>query len=293
MLSRIAACAAVIFVWPVCTPISDGDGRLLLPEIVIASDPELTRVAPGTDGEAEKQAPPPESAALVAPAAPLQAADADPPSASLQNAVPSEAEPFGLSAEPVVAGEILSKWGDVEAQIEAENRILARCRSGGSWCPRAARRFLAIVSEGQEQKGRARIGVINRGINLSIVPTPDFVQWGVADRWSTPLETFTTERGDCEDYAIAKYVALSAAGVSQQDIRLVVVRDNAARENHAVVAVRLDGDWVILDNRWLALVRDREMWRVTPLLELDANGVRRFVDPQPTATAQRTSSGAS
>ena len=187
----------------------------------------------------------------------------------------SEAEPFGLNAEPVLAGEILAKWSGVEAQIEAESQVLARCRGGAFWCPRAAQHFLAIVDEDRERNGRARIGVINREINLSIVATTDLAQWGVADRWSAPLETFTTERGDCEDYAIAKYVALSATGVSQQDIRLVVVRDNAARKSHAVVAVRLDGDWVILDNRWLALLRDREMWRATPLFELDGNGADR------------------
>ena len=130
----------------------------------------------------------------------------------------SEAEPFGLNAEPVLAGEILTKWSGAEAQIEAESQVLARCRGGAFWCPRAAQHFLAIVDEDRERNGRARIGVINREINLSIVATTDLAQWGVADRWSAPLETFTTERGDCEDYAIAKYVALSATGVSQQDI---------------------------------------------------------------------------
>ena len=94
----------------------------------------------------------------------------------------------------------------------------------------AARRFLAIVDEGRTRSGRARIGVINREINLAIVPTSDFVQWGVDDRWSPPLETFTTGRGDCEDYAIAKYVALTEAGVPPEDVKLVVVRDKTASE---------------------------------------------------------------
>jgi len=292
MFGRVAACAAVIFVWPICTQASDADGLLLLPEIVITSGPQLADLAESDDADAGLRTAPLENAARMVAAVPLQAMDASAPSAS-QTAVAAEAEPFGLNAEPVLAGEILRKWGGVEAQIEAESRILARCRGGAFWCPFAAQHFLAIVDEGRGRNGRARIGVINRAINLSIVPTSDLVQWGVADRWSPPLETFTTERGDCEDYAIAKYVALSAAGVSRQDIRLLVVRDNAARNSHAVVAVRLDGDWVILDNRWLALVRDREMWRATPLFELDDNGVRRFIDPEPTATVARVSSGSS
>jgi len=189
-----------------------------------------------------------------------------------------ELEPFGLDAEPVAAGVIVAKWSGVEAEIRAEDEVLDRCREG-AWCPTVARRFLTIVDEGRARNGRARIGIINRAINLAIIPTSDVAQWGVADRWSGPFETFTTRRGDCEDYAIAKYVALRAAGVAETDVKLVVVRNTAAREDHAVVAVWLDGAWIILDNRWLPLVRDREMPRAAPLFVLDDNGVRRFVAP--------------
>jgi predicted transglutaminase-like cysteine proteinase len=116
-------------------------------------------------------------------------------------------------------------------------------------------------------------------------------QWGVADRWSAPLETFTTRRGDCEDYAIAKYVALRAAGLAEADVKLVVVRNTAAGVDHAVVAVRLDDAWIILDNRWLPLVHDREMPRTTPLFVLDDNGVRQFVAPGSMAKLQEIAPG--
>jgi predicted transglutaminase-like cysteine proteinase len=196
-------------------------------------------------------------------------------------------------AEAVAAGEIVDEWSGVEAQIRAESVVLARCGDGASACPSAAPRFLAIIAEGRVQTGLARIGVINRAINLAIGPMTDLEQWGEIDRWSPPLETFATGRGDCEDYAIAKYVALRAAGVAGEDVKIVIVRNTAAEETHAVVAVRVDEAWMILDNRWLALVRDREMWRATPLFELDDNGVRRFIEPAPTATLQQARSGAS
>jgi predicted transglutaminase-like cysteine proteinase len=161
----------------------------------------------------------------------------------------------------------------------------------GVLCPSAAHRLLAIIDEGGARNGRARIGIINRAINFAIIPTSDVAQWGVTDRWSGSLETFTTRRGDCEDYAIAKYVALRAAGLAEADVKLVVVRNTAVGEDHAVVAVRLDGAWIILDNRWLPLVRDREMWRATPLFVLDDNGVRQFggsrIDCQTTANRTR------
>jgi predicted transglutaminase-like cysteine proteinase len=271
MLGRIAACAAVVLVWPICTQASDGDGPLLLPEIVVTIAPQPPGA--GQDNTAIKQ-----QASLSENITAAAAFDRVEAAVTSKPVIRSQAEPFGLDAEPVRTGAILSKWGGVEAQIKAEDRILAGCRAGGAWCPRAARRFLTIIDDGRRRNGRARIGIINREINFSIVPTSDFAQWGVADRWSSPLQTFTTRRGDCEDYAIAKFVALRAAGIPQQDVRLVVVHNKAAGEQHAVVAVRLDGDWFILDNRWLALVRDREIWRATPLFELDDSGVRRFLD---------------
>ena len=190
--------------------------------------------------------------------------------------VPSTVDLFGLATEPVLVGSILARWSGAEAGIQADNQVLALCRAGGS-CPEAARRFLAIVDQGRAQDGRARIGVINRAINLAITPMDDLAQWGVPDRWSPPLETFTTGHGDCEDYAIAKYVALKAAGVDE--VKLVVVRNIIARENHAAVAVRLEGKWLILDNRWLTLIADSEWQSVLPLFVLDDNGVRRFILP--------------
>ena len=59
-------------------------------------------------------------------------------------------------------------------------------------------------------------------------------------------------------------------------MRLVIVRDLAVGEDHAVVGTRLDGGWIILDNRWLALVEDIAMRRVIPLFVLDHEGIRQF-----------------
>ncbi len=197
-------------------------------------------------------------------------------------------EPFGLNTVPMANGEVLSKWIGVEADIRAENDILSRCRASEELCPVAARRFLEIVKQGQAQTGRARIGIINRAINLAISPMSDLTQWGVIDRWSAPLVTLTTGRGDCEDYAIAKYVALKQAGVAAEDVKLVIVRDLAVGGDHAVVAVRFDGHWVILDNRRLTLVEDRQIRQTVPLFVLSQSGVRKFA-PTITADAGRGS----
>jgi predicted transglutaminase-like cysteine proteinase len=212
---------------------------------------------------------------------PAQPIDAAPRPAMPTIQPPAVAEPFGLQVAPVTVGEILRKWNGVEADIRAERDVLARCRADADTCPFPARNFLAIVAQGRAHSGRARLGIINRAVNLAIRPMSDLEQWGVIDRWSAPLDTFTTGLGDCEDYAIAKYVALQEAGIAVDDVKLVIVRNLAAGEDHAVVAARLDGAWIILDNRWLTMLGDRDMPQTVPLFVLDDAGVNYFASAAP------------
>jgi predicted transglutaminase-like cysteine proteinase len=182
---------------------------------------------------------------------------------------------FGMETEPV-AGEVAAKWHVVGAEIDREQQVLARCRAQEA-CPVVAQDLLEIVAEGAGRSGLARVGLINRAVHLAIKPTSDEAQWGVADHWSPPFETLRTHRGDCEDYAIVKYVALLQAGLSQDDVKIVILQNLLPKEDHAVVAARVDGQWRILDNRRLALVRDTEMVRSIPKFVLDEDGTRRFV----------------
>jgi predicted transglutaminase-like cysteine proteinase len=192
-------------------------------------------------------------------------------------------EPFGIEAVPVTTGEVIAKWDGLIADVGAEKDVLEKCRSEEQLCPAAARKLLAVVADGRAHDGRARIGIINRDINLAIRPTSDVAQWGVQDRWSAPLATLAAGRGDCEDYAIAKYVALREAGVAESELRLVIVRDLASGQDHAVAATRLDDKWIILDNRRLTLVEDVDMPRVLPLFVLDSEGVKQFAPTVATA----------
>jgi predicted transglutaminase-like cysteine proteinase len=164
----------------------------------------------------------------------------------------------------------------VAGDLDAEQQVLAACRTGAA-CPAVARGWLDIIAEGAGHLGLARVGFINRAVDLVIAPASDEAQWGVADHWSPPLETLQTRRGDCEDYAIVKYLALLEAGLSRDDVKIVIVRNLLPNEDHAVVAARVDGKWPILDNRRLALVRDTEMVATVPRFVLDEDGARRLI----------------
>lgn len=71
--------------------------------------------------------------------------------------------------------------------------------------------------------------------------------WQRNDYWASPLE-FLRHSGDCEDYAICKYFALRYLGFEANQLRIVVLRDTIREITHAVLAVYLNGDILILDN---------------------------------------------
>jgi predicted transglutaminase-like cysteine proteinase len=143
--------------------------------------------------------------------------------------------------------------------MRADLDLLAACASEGHDCSSAAKLFLAIVEAGRKIEGRARLGIINRAVNLAIQTTSDIAQHGAADVWSSPLETFRSGKGDCEDYAIAKFAALLLAGVPAQDLRLVVIHKAKMRATHAVLAAQLDNRWLVLDNRRHVLIEEEDV----------------------------------
>src|SRR6185369_12082565 len=71
-----------------------------------------------------------------------------------------------------------------------------------------------------------------------------------------------------------KYVALTEAGFPRGDLQLVLVRDRAVRQDHAVLAARLDGHWFILDNRRSELMNDSEATSFAPLFTINGRGVQ-------------------
>jgi predicted transglutaminase-like cysteine proteinase len=192
-------------------------------------------------------------------------------------------EPFDLPAMIAPPGETPAKWTELRSRILADQKTLAACGSSINHCSQAARRFLSIVELGRKHEGRARLGWINRAVNLSIRPMSDWAQYGYADYWASPLQTLSSGAGDCEDYAIVKYVALRHLGITPDDLRLVIVRDNMLQAEHAVAAVRYEQKWLILDNRTMAMLDAEHARHYYPLFDMDDRVVRIFS----TAVAQR------
>ena len=146
-----------------------------------------------------------------------------------------------------------TKWRVVHAQMIEDAARLAACRVDPEACSVEHKRFDVIVERGRGREGHALLGEINRAINLAIRPMSDLQRFGTPDHWTAPLETLRAGVGDCEDYAILKLFALREVGISEDDLMLVIVRDSVARTDHAVLAVRLEQRWLVLDNRTLVM----------------------------------------
>jgi hypothetical protein len=158
MLARIVTCAAsvfalvfaLVFTWPAY---SAEEGPFRLAAAAAAGDPRspATDFIRNTDTAEPKATAQPKAAQSQPPLSTPDRAAVESLPASTKTALSAESEPFGLAAKSISAAAIVAKWQAVEAEIAAENQILARCRNE-SRCPPAARRLLAIVDEGRAQK---------------------------------------------------------------------------------------------------------------------------------------------
>ena len=196
------------------------------------------------------------------------------------SAVPAVSEePFGLFTFRAPEGLLWTKWRGVEARMRVELKAIANCDADGEHCPAGSRKFLSLVNGAVDLNGRSRVEAINRALNGAVRYTSDYQQHGIADSWSSPLETLAAGVGDCEDYAIAKYAMLSSAGIPDSDLKILLVRDKAVRQDHAVLAARIDGRWLVLDNRYSVLSEAQDLPHFTPLFAIDQQGVSLFAAP--------------
>ncbi|WFU16381.1 transglutaminase-like cysteine peptidase [Bradyrhizobium sp. CB3481] len=223
----------------------------------------------------------------------LRAETADTPATAAVEVQPS-AEPFALATISLTSGGLLDKWLGVQRRLDDEMVQLELCEGDRDGCvSQAAIKFLDIVGAARQRDGRARLGEINRTINLAIRPVNDIAQHGQIDVWTSPLATLERGGGDCEDYAIAKFVALRRAGLTSDDLRIVVLHDTIRGEDHAVAAARLDGRWLILDNRRMAMVADADVRNFRPTFVISERGVMRYTDSSLLADASNRKPAAS
>jgi predicted transglutaminase-like cysteine proteinase len=96
----------------------------------------------------------------------------------------------------------------------------------------------------------------------------DPVNYGKKDYWATPRQ-FMYRTGDCEDYAISKYVSLIHLGWPKEDMRIVVLQDLNLGIPHAILVVYVQGKAYVLDNQIPQVIEANRIKHYKPIFSIN------------------------
>jgi predicted transglutaminase-like cysteine proteinase len=146
--------------------------------------------------------------------------------------------------------------------------------------PRVAEQAQALVQQIERsgtQDELQRLRDINDFFNRRLAFKDDAVTWGLPDYWASPLESLERRAGDCEDYAIAKYFSLAAAGVPTARLRMVYVRARMQGQSlaHMVLAyyAQPGAEPLILDNLRPEVLPASQRTDLTPVFSFNTEGL--------------------
>jgi predicted transglutaminase-like cysteine proteinase len=140
----------------------------------------------------------------------------------------------------------------------------------------------AFVDKLRVDDPAAELRAVNHAVN-AIPYVTDATNWGRSDFWETPVE-FLRYGGDCEDYAVAKYMALQALGIAVDDLRVDVVDDRQLGVTHAVLLVAAGGRSYVLDNLTDKILPPAQTPFYRPVYAINEHGWWNY-GPPPAATA--------
>ncbi len=153
-----------------------------------------------------------------------------------------------------------------EEMPEQESSVELNCR-GKNRLKCGKKSWEKFITEQEGNSDIERLKAVNKYMNrYPYIVDP--VNWGLPDYWATPDEFFLKD-GDCEDYAISKYVTLKRMGVPPETMRLVILQDQNLRVAHAVLAVDIGGEYLILDNQVDAVLPDTQILHYRPVYSIN------------------------
>lgn len=135
--------------------------------------------------------------------------------------------------------------------------------------------WLDMMAGAQQSPVQAQLRAVNDFINERVRFVQDPEHWDAEDYWATPLETFGTGAGDCEDLAIAKYVSLRRMGVPDRQLRITYVRAAGWDLPHMVLAwyATPGAEPLVLDNLNGTVLPASERGDLTPVYSFNAAGL--------------------
>ena len=153
--------------------------------------------------------------------------------------------------------------------------------------------WLHMVDSAKTAGEDGKLKRVNDFINQNIRFEDDMIVWQKSDYWATPLETIGQGSGDCEDFAIIKYVSLRMAGVPVQKLRLIYVKarlktpNGFAQQAHMVLAYypTPNAEPLVLDNLESVIQPASKRTDLQPVFSFNSEGIFAGVAGSDKATA--------
>lgn len=169
---------------------------------------------------------------------------------------------FGKTGKLFTNFRPVPKWTQLLERYRAEERKDKNCRATGRGrCPYSE--WTQAIERLRGKDKATQVREVNRFANNWRYIT-DPVNWNKDDYWATPGEFFK-KNGDCEDYAIVKFMSLRALGFTNDELRLAVVDDLNLKVAHSVTLVELDNRIMLLDNQIKRVVPARSVRHYKPV----------------------------
>ncbi|MEM7043618.1 MAG: transglutaminase-like cysteine peptidase [Pseudomonadota bacterium] len=181
---------------------------------------------------------------------------------------------------------VLPEWQRVLGDIERETPLYRQCDHADGPCePQALLAWQAMLKSQEGGEPMVQLRAVNRFVNRWQARS-DLETHERDDHWASPL-TFLRHSGDCEDFAIMKYVSLRQLGFTSETLRVVVVQDVLRDMSHAVLAVHVEGQVLILDNLFQAVLPQAMVSQYLPYYSV--NETARFAHLPPSGVLMATS----
>jgi predicted transglutaminase-like cysteine proteinase len=136
-------------------------------------------------------------------------------------------------------GFLICSAGLALASVDIDRLLLLASQRYGDPGAASVTAWRNVLTQTAGQPDAVKLRRVNDFFNRRTRFGDDSDIWGKPDYWATPLEVLGRAQGDCEDFAIAKYVTLKLLGVAPEKLRLTYVKARIGGPQSTIVQAHM------------------------------------------------------